>query len=172
MEQVLVAFEERMPPLDGDGRIRPAIGVGPDQANHSHHHGCRSSGHEVRGPHPGEVQELAQQPAQPVALPHDQAGQEPLVLVGVLGAGELLDRAPNRRERITDLVGQRGAQLRYRLQPLGPHVELLNLLEVRDVGEDGGDRRSLLRLLPEGGGAQADREHPPAALHAPSPRPG
>ena len=124
------------------------------------------------GPHPGEVEELAQQPAQPVALPHDQAGKEPLVVVGVLGAGQLLHRASDGGERVADLVRQRGAQLGYRLQPLGPHVELLHFLEVRDVGEDGRNRRGLLRLLPEGGGAQPDGEHPPAALHHHALHPG
>ena len=43
-------------------------------------------------------------------------------------------------------------------------VELLHFLQVGDVGEDRGHRRRLLRLLTEGGGAEADREDPPALV--------
>ena len=63
--------------------------------------------------------------------------------------GQLLHRAPDRGQRVPDLVGQRRAQRRHRLQPLGPDLELLHLLEVRDVGEDRGDRGRLLGFLPE-----------------------
>src|SRR6266536_6548167 len=35
-------------------------------------------------------------------------------------------------------------------------MELLQLLKIRDIGEDRGHRRRLLALLPEHGGAEAD----------------
>ena len=87
VQQVLVALEHRAAALDGDRRVGPAVGVGPDEPNHRDHHRVQVERHELGGPHPGEIEELAQQPAQPVALPDDEPGQEPLVLVGVLGAG-------------------------------------------------------------------------------------
>src|SRR4051812_37480558 len=58
----------------------------------------------MRGSDPGEIEKLAEQPAEPVALPYDQAGEKALVFVGVLGASKLLNRAPDRRERIPNLV--------------------------------------------------------------------
>ena len=152
------------PPSTVMHRVGPAVGVRPDQPDHGHDHRVEIERHELGGPHPGEVEELAQQPAQPVALPDDEAGEEALVVVGVLGAGELLDRAPDRGQRVPDLVGQRGAQRRHRLQPLGAGLELLHFLQVGDVGEDGGHRRRLLGLLTERGGAEADGEDAPAVV--------
>ena len=53
-------------------------------------------------------------------------------------------------------MSQRGAQCRHCLQPLGPQVELLELLEVRDVGKDRRHRRRFLTLLLEDGRAEPD----------------
>ena len=51
-------------------------------------------------------------------------------------AGELLDRAADRRERIPDLVRERRRQLRDSLEPLGAEAQDLHALLVRDVLED------------------------------------
>ena len=83
-----------------------------------------------------EIEELRQQPRQAVALPHDQSPEELVVRVGALGPGELLDRRADGGERILDLVRQARRELRHRLQALGPQVQLLQALRVRDVGED------------------------------------
>ena len=172
VQQVLVAVEDRPSALDHELGVGPAVGVGADQANDRRDDRMQVERHELGRAHPGEIQELAQQPAQPVALPHDQPGEEALVLVGMLRPGELLDRAPDRGQRVPDLVRQRRAQRRHRLQPLGPGVELLHFLEVGDVGEDRGHRRRLLGLLPEGGGTEADGEHPARPGAGPCPRLG
>ena len=53
---------------------------------------------------------------------------------------DLLDRAADRRERILDLVRERRAQLRDRLEPLGAQAQHLEALLVGDVLEDRGAR--------------------------------
>ena len=40
----------------------------------------------MAGPHPREVEELAQEPAQPIAFPEDQVGEEPLVGIDPVGS--------------------------------------------------------------------------------------
>ena len=160
MQQVLVAVEDRGAPLHGDLRLGAAVGVLADQPGRGRGHPEEVDRHVARGAHPAEVEELAEQPAQALALPDDQLGQQPVVGVGPGPAGQLLDRAADRGQRVADLVGQRGRQRRDRLEPLGPQVEILQPLEVRDVGEDGGHRGPLVRLPLEGGRAEADREGP------------
>ena len=56
-------------------------------------------------------------------------------------ARQLLDRAADRGERVPDLVRQRRRERGDRLEPLGPDVKRLQLLEVGDVGENRGDAR-------------------------------
>ena len=104
VEEVLVPVEHGAPAVHGDRGVGPAVRVGPDQPHHRDHHRVQVQRHQPGGAHPREVEELAQEPAQPVALPDDEAREEPLVLVGVPGAGELLDRAPDRGQRVPDLV--------------------------------------------------------------------
>src|SRR5215203_1648417 len=128
MKQVLIALEHCIPTLNRDVGVWPAVRMSPDQTHHSHYDGVEVQRHEVRGTHTSEIQELTEKATQPVALTYDQSGQKPLVFVCMLGAGKLLHRAPDRREGVTDLVGQRSAELCHRLEPLRPHVELLHLL--------------------------------------------
>jgi hypothetical protein len=71
-------------------------------------------------PNAGKIEELAQQPAEPVALPDDEAGQKPLIVVGPGRAGKLFDGAADRGQRIPDFVGQGSGESGDRFEPLRP----------------------------------------------------
>ena len=90
----------------------------------------------------GEVEELAEQPAEAVGLAHGEREECLLVFVGdaapLVPTGQLFRGAPDGRQRVPDLVRQRGAQLGDGLQPLRAHVQRLQPLGVGDVLEDGG----------------------------------
>ena len=90
----------------------------------------------LRDAHAGEIEELGKQPGEPIALVHDQAREELVLGVRPLGAAELLHRRADRRQRVPDLMCQAGRQLRHGLEALGPKVELLEPLGIRDVGEN------------------------------------
>ena len=129
----------------------------------------RSTGR-IGGPHPREIKELTQQPGQPVALPHDQAGQELVVLVGLRRRASCstelrIEASGFRISCASDADSAATASSRS-----APQMQLLKLLRVGDVGEDRGDRRHLAILGLEGGGGQADREHRPLPAPVPSPR--
>jgi hypothetical protein len=47
--------------------------VGSNQAHHGNYHAVQVERGEMGRPNPGEIKELAQEPAQPVALPDDEA---------------------------------------------------------------------------------------------------
>jgi hypothetical protein len=62
--------------------VRAAVGMLPDEPDRFLRDGEEVGPREVHGPHPREVQELAQQAAQPVALPDDEPAERPFVLIG------------------------------------------------------------------------------------------
>jgi hypothetical protein len=82
---------------------------------------------------PAELHELAQQPAQPLRLRRTRSAQHLTVLTAQPVTRQLLDCAADRRQRILDLVRQRRAQLRHRLQPLRAPHQVLDLATLRDV---------------------------------------
>ena len=91
-----------------------------------------------------------------------------IVLVGLGGPCQLFHRATDRGERVADFMRQRRAQRRNRLEPLGPEIQLLDPLQVGDLGENSGDRRTPIGVAIEGRGAQADGKHPSIVmLHGP-----
>jgi hypothetical protein len=106
VEQILVAVHHGPATPHVDLGILTGIGMLPDQPRRRQYHGVKVDRVEPGDPDPGEIEELAQQPAQPVALPDDETGEEPLVVIGPGRAGKLLDRASDRRQRVPDFVGQ------------------------------------------------------------------
>ena len=106
VQQVLVTLENRSTSLDRDGRVGPAVGVSLDETHDRDDDRVYIERDELGGTDPGKVQELAQQTAQPIALPNDEPGQKAFVFIGVLGSGQLLDRAANGGEGVSDLVRQ------------------------------------------------------------------
>ena len=86
--------------------------------------------------HPGEVEELGQEPREPIGFADDELSEGALVRVAARRATERFDRAPDRGERIHDLVRERRAQLSDGLQAFGARVQRVEPLLVRDVLED------------------------------------
>ena len=122
------------------------------------------------GPDPREVEELAEQPGQPVALAHDQAGRVPgrprsrastaraaRTALRMDASGFLISCASDADSAAT--ASSRSAR----------RWSSCNLLELGDVGEDRRHRRQLAILGLKGGGGEADREQPPVGPHHPLP---
>src|SRR5215218_1782458 len=68
VEQILVALQEGVPAFHSNDGIGTAIGMRPNQPYHGTDYGMKIEGGEVGSAHPGKVEELTEQPAQPVAL--------------------------------------------------------------------------------------------------------
>ena len=120
---------------------------------------CRSTGSNSRRPDAGKIEKLAQQPAQPVALAHDELGQEPVVLIGLGRTGQLFHRAADRGQRVADLVGQRRAQSAATASSRSARRcsswrRLESEISVKIAVTEGGCRRPFV----EGGGREADGE--------------
>ncbi len=90
--------------------------------------------------HAREVEKLRQETRQPIRFADDEVRERALVRVGARRATERFDRAPDRRERILDLVRERRAQLSDCLETLGARVQRVEALLVGDVLEDRGRR--------------------------------
>ena len=84
---------------------------------------------------PRVVEEFREQAAQTVRLVEDETFENAPVPLVEAPPAELLDRAPNRRERVLDLVGQRRGQRRHGFEPLRTDLQLPQPLEIGDVLE-------------------------------------
>ena len=133
VQQVGVAIENGPGARTSRTGVRRAVGMRLDQPSDGDRHRAQVERHELGGAHAREVEELVEQATQPIALAQIRPARNRSSSVGVLGARELFHGAADGRERIPDLVGQRGAQRRDRLQPLGAQMELLQFLQIGDV---------------------------------------
>jgi hypothetical protein len=78
-------------------------------ADHRHHVADEVTERHLRHPvhpAPGEVEEVGEEPAQPVRLPDHHPGERRPVPVLEVGGAELLHRAPDRGQGVLDLVGE------------------------------------------------------------------
>ena len=94
-----------------------------------------------------------------IRLAHDEVSKRALVHRRAWRASQRLDRAPNGGKRILDLVRERCAQLRDRLETLGARVQGVETLLIRNVLKDRRRRRTGRTIAAFGARCvQADRK--------------
>jgi hypothetical protein len=86
------------------------------------------------------------------SLPHDQLRKITIIFVPVGRSRQLLHRAPDRGEGIADLMGERRRERCHRLESFSAQIELVEPLEVRNVGKDRGHRWPPVRIALKSGG--------------------